>query len=240
MDSKKISVITATYNVADILPNLIACLRSQTEAAFEWVVADGGSNDGTLDLLTEIDDLNLVVSSQPDFGIYDALNRAIKLSSGDYYLVLGADDLLYESGIKLYNEAIKKNSADIVSGAIMAGNKRISAQTHKSTILKMQNALISCHSVGAVIRKGLHESLDYYKKDFPIAADQYFIMSAAQSGARFAYIEDVVGEYDISGYSRQNVGSTLLDFFKVQLRLHNKFIVVPLYFLKIMKNFNKL
>ena len=77
----KLTVITATYNAEKYLPNLIKSLREQTCKDFEWIVADGSSTDRTLELLSEVKDLNLVVSSEPDFGIYDALNRAIKLAS---------------------------------------------------------------------------------------------------------------------------------------------------------------
>lgn len=70
----KLSVITATYNAIEYLPSLIECLRKQEDQDFEWVVADGASTDGTLELLESITDLNIVITSQEDFGIYDALN----------------------------------------------------------------------------------------------------------------------------------------------------------------------
>ena len=89
-----ISIITATYNAAPYLPRLIHSLRGQDFKNFEWVVADGGSSDETLEILSQVDDLNLIVDSRPDQGIYDAFNRAVALSSGDYILFLGADDYL--------------------------------------------------------------------------------------------------------------------------------------------------
>jgi glycosyltransferase involved in cell wall biosynthesis len=69
----QISIITATFNAASHLPDLVSCLRNQTYKNFEWVVADGGSTDDTLNILRTTKDLNVVLSSQPDFGIYDAL-----------------------------------------------------------------------------------------------------------------------------------------------------------------------
>ncbi|OYV85676.1 MAG: hypothetical protein B7Z63_05145 [Ignavibacteriae bacterium 37-53-5] len=85
-----ISVVTATWNAAQHLPGLITSLQGQTDKEFEWVVADGASDDGTLELLRSVTGLNIVISSQQDFGIYDALNRAIRIASGDYYIVCGA------------------------------------------------------------------------------------------------------------------------------------------------------
>ncbi|MDQ6966765.1 MAG: glycosyltransferase, partial [Mariprofundaceae bacterium] len=88
----RISIVTATFNAEQVLPSLIDSLRNQTDMNFEWVVADGASTDGTLDILQGIKDLNVHVSSQSDFGIYDAMNRALRLSTGDFYIVAGADD----------------------------------------------------------------------------------------------------------------------------------------------------
>jgi glycosyltransferase involved in cell wall biosynthesis len=79
-----LSIVTATFNSEKNLPVLVESLRRQTDSDFEWVIADGGSTDGTLSILGKIDDLAIVLSSEPDFGIYDALNRAISLASGEY------------------------------------------------------------------------------------------------------------------------------------------------------------
>src|SRR5699024_1576503 len=94
----KLSIITATFNAVEYLPTLIESLRKQQDKDFEWVVADGASTDGTLELLESIDDLNIQITSREDFGIYDALNRGIKACSGEFYLVMGADDVLYPNG----------------------------------------------------------------------------------------------------------------------------------------------
>jgi glycosyltransferase involved in cell wall biosynthesis len=68
----KISVLTPTYNAASTLPRLVASLQEQTDHNFEWVVSDGNSNDGTLELLLGIDDLDIRITSRSDCGIYDA------------------------------------------------------------------------------------------------------------------------------------------------------------------------
>ena len=81
-----ISIVTATYNAAAHLQGLIASIKAQTDRDFEWVVADGSSSDDTLDILKRIEGVSMLVDSQPDYGIYDAFNRAIKLARGDYYL----------------------------------------------------------------------------------------------------------------------------------------------------------
>ena len=74
----KISVITAVYNAEDCIQHLIESLRKQNDQNFEWVVVDGLSTDSTLEILKKIDDLNIKIISEVDFGIYDALNKGVK------------------------------------------------------------------------------------------------------------------------------------------------------------------
>jgi len=110
-----LSIVTATYNAAAHLPALIESLRGQTDKDFEWIIADGGSNDETQVILNAVRDLNILLDSRPDFGIYDALNRAIKLTTADYYLVLGADDYLYPEAVASFRKVLFDSGADIVS-----------------------------------------------------------------------------------------------------------------------------
>ena len=79
----KISIITATFNSARTIQKLINSLRSQSFKNFEWIVVDGESKDGTLEILHGITDLNLHICSRADFGVFDAINRGIRLSKCD-------------------------------------------------------------------------------------------------------------------------------------------------------------
>jgi glycosyltransferase involved in cell wall biosynthesis len=92
--SLKISVITATFNSEKNISVLIKSLSSQTDKNFEWIVADGGSEDKTLTLVRSIEGVEFEILNGPDFGIYDALNKAIKECRSDYYIVAGSDDSL--------------------------------------------------------------------------------------------------------------------------------------------------
>ena len=92
-----ISIITATFNSAQTLPTLIASIRAQSDRSFEWIVVDGGSRDDTVALLRDAGDVVTRWISEPDFGIYHALNKALLLAQGSYYLVVGSDDTLEHS-----------------------------------------------------------------------------------------------------------------------------------------------
>jgi glycosyltransferase len=235
----KLSIITATYNAIDHFPNLVESLRKQTNKDFEWVIADGGSTDGTVELVESIKDLPIKLIVSDDFGIYDALNKAIKESSGDYYLVLGADDVLYEGAVEIYSSYLN-DDYDIVTANIHAGNG-VLTPTGKRPWLHGQSCYISGHAVGSVYRKSLHEKFGYYSKKYPIAADQFFVLSAIKGGSKVKSIDKLVGEFSTQGLSGTDLLGSYFEFHRVQIALgESKLLQIILLIMNLARNFDKI
>ena len=212
-----ISVITATFNAADLLPGLIDSLRAQSDRDFEWVVVDGASTDATIDLLKASGDIVSTWISEPDFGIYDALNKAIRLSTGEYYLVLGADDWLLPDAIAQYRRHATLSGADLVTASVLLDG-RLSAGKLGRSWWNGMFAYVSGHSVGTLIRRSLHDRFGYYSRRFPVAADMYFIKSACMApDVRVCQADFVAGEHGKAGISSVNKAATFCDCFRVQL-----------------------
>lgn len=215
-----ISIVTATYNAVDVLPELVASLRAQTDQDFEWVVADGASTDGTLDLLRSIKDLNLKIISQEDFGIYDALNRGIKASSGDYYLVVGADDGLYPEAISIYRESLTAN-ADFVTASV-SFDGHVKTAGRGSAWRVGQFAYFSSHAVGVLINRALHDKFGFYSRRYPIAADQLFLLAAVKGGSTITVSRKVVGYFGTGGLSSYDLLGSITELYRVQVQVgHN-------------------
>ncbi|WP_027390798.1 glycosyltransferase [Chrysiogenes arsenatis] len=240
-DSPKLSILTATYNAAHFLPELVASLRQQTDKRFEWIIADGASTDGTVEILENFSDLHITLSSCPDFGIYDALNRAIGLSTTEYYVVLGADDTLYPDAVANYINAIECSNADIISAQIAMPSGQISAGRRKWPWLYSQFAYVSCHSVGVAIRKSLHNEFGLYNRKLPIAADQLFLKSAGDGRVYIFYANFVAGIYSNCGLSSVDVIGSLCEFYRVQLMTgENKFIQTVIFISRLLKHLRRL
>lgn len=230
-----ISVVTATFNAANYLPHLIESLRSQTDKDFEWVVADGASSDATLALLEAASDLNVVILSQPDFGVYDALNRAIKRSSGRYYIVAGADDIFYPDAIENYRNAIERAGADIISANVMYGSRCMKVKKGPSWIFG-QFSHIAAHSLATAFNKDLHYKFGFYSRWYPIAADQLFVMSACNKGALVGNGGFVAGEIGQEGVSSIDRVGNATEVFRVQVALGNsKTMQVLLFILRLLR-----
>lgn len=230
----KISVITATYNAMAHLPALAESLRGQTDKDFEWVVADGASTDGTVEYLQSITDLNLKVISQEDFGIYDALNRGIKACTGEFYLVMGADDILFNNAISDYSGFISSD-LDMITASVDYVVRK-SKPKNKMGWYYGQYKYVSAHAVGLLIRKELHERFGYYSKRFPIAADQYFILKAIKGGAGVYFNGKLAGRHGITGVSGIDRLGVITEFYRVNVEVgFNPKVQTLLYILRLLK-----
>ena len=234
--SCSLSIVTATYNAVSYLPDLIASLRKQTDQDFQWVVADGSSEDGTLTLLRSINDINLLVLSQPDFGIYDALNRAIKAASGDYYIVCGADDVFEPDAIANFRDAIDRTQADIVAANVRYG-KNTCRPKNSMSWLWGHRTYIAAHTLATAFKKDLHQRFGFYSRKYPIAADQLFVMQACQSGAKRINADFVAGEIGNEGVSSVDRVGNATEVFRVQLVLgQSKYLQTLILLLRLLKS----
>jgi glycosyltransferase involved in cell wall biosynthesis len=106
----KISIITVCYNSSETIRDTIESVLSQDHGDIEYLIVDGGSTDNTLDIIGEYGDRVDVVVSEPDQGIYDAMNKGIRLASGDFVGTLNSDDLF--AGDSALSDLVKFLSAN--------------------------------------------------------------------------------------------------------------------------------
>lgn len=232
----KISILTATYNAAATLPRLMESLRSQTDRDFEWIVMDGGSQDETLAQLRGAPDLVNRWQSEADFGIYHALNKAIGLATGTYYLVLGADDLLLPNAINNYRKAALATGADVISAPVVANGVEIMPR-RRLAWWSSSPPFVSSHSVGTLIRTALHNELGLYSRRFPISADTYFFLLAGKSGKSFYYFSELVGIYGTDGLSSNDTLGGMCESFRANAEVRGFWAVhMFLLVLRVIKN----
>lgn len=237
----KISILTATYNAEKFLPGLIESIRNQTDRDFEWVVVDGGSSDGTIALIEASGDLVTRYISERDFGIYDAINKAIRLSCGDYYLVIGADDRLLPEAVELYRQKAQETQAGLVVGAVRIGERAIKPKPDaKISWRRGIWEVVTSHSVGCLIRKSLHEKYGYYSRRYPICADVEFLLKVYDGGEMISRVPQVVGVFSDRGFSGVDYWGSLAENFRVRLERGNPLLgELLLLLLKMIYTFKK-
>lgn len=211
----KFSVVTVCLNAKAALEKSLRSLLAQTDIDYEWVVVDGGSTDGTLELLGEREGEfggRLTWISEPDAGIYDAMNKGIARSKGSFIYMLNAGDVFADDDVLArVAAAIAENpSAMIYYGAVRQGGKRLEfahERLHRRTI---------CHQA-CFIARAAHERFGGYDLKHPIAADYAFLLKASLGKAEFVRMNELIAIYDMTGVSERNLRRQILDFHSVQL-----------------------
>jgi glycosyltransferase involved in cell wall biosynthesis len=240
---KRISIITATYNAAAFLPRLIESLIRQTDQDFEWIVTDGGSTDGTIELVEKSKLIlkNVVIHNQYDFGIYDALNRGIKISTSDFYVVLGADDELLPNGVHTFKIERDGEAADLITFNYYIGSRISKIKKNNLSFLYSQFSYVTGHAVGLLIKKELHNTVGYYSNKFPIAADQLFILNSIRIGAKIKKCSVIVGRFSTEGLSHNDAAGSSTEIFRVNLLLgQNFYIQLLILILRLIKHRSKI
>ena len=171
----KISIVTASFNNRDTIKHTLESVASQKNCEVEHVVIDGGSTDGTLEILKEFP--GIVFLSEPDKGIYDALNKGVKLATGDVVGTLGADDFYpHEHVLERICARFENPDTDVVysdKNYVHPSNLNKVVRHWTSGEYKRENWLkgwMPPH-LSFYIRRKYFEKYGYYNIDFRSAGD---------------------------------------------------------------------
>ena len=223
MDGTLVTIVTSTLNAESKIEQLICSLRNQSVRNFDWIVADGGSSDRTLEILANSLDVLTRLIEGPDFGIYHGLNRAVSMVQTPYYLVIGADDTLDKDAMLYFTRAAVECEADFISGRVSTSDGEVLRPARGNPFRYGHLAYVSQHSVGTLIKTALHKQVGMYSNRFPVAADRHFILKAIKRyGATVYPLNVIVGNYSMTGTSNNQYYNTLLDIFKVDYELSNR------------------
>lgn len=217
MIQPKISVVTVCYNAVRDIEKTILSVVNQTYPNIEYIIIDGGSKDGTMDVVNRYKDKIDVIVSEPDKGIYDAMNKGTKKASGDFLQFLNAGDVLCDSMVldKIFSSGIE-DTVDVVYGDIIYVMKHGTFYKVPEPIDKFTETFPIAHPASFVNKK-VFDSLKFDTR-LKIAADFALLKQIYDKGGNFLYKEGIpVAIFDsISGVSSKNVYQAWLEFNVVQ------------------------
>jgi len=208
----KISIITATWNCAKTLPDCLVSVASQKYANREHVIVDGESTDGTIEVINQHIDQIAIFKSERDKGIYDALNKGIKLATGDVIGFLHADDF-YASAATL--SKIAQAFEDPTVCAVYGDLEYVSQQDTSKVIRRWQSKPFKPRDLGwgwMPAHPTLYVRRDWYRKiggfdiSYRIAADYLSILQLfTQPGFKTEYIPNVLVTMRLGGTSNKSI-----------------------------------
>lgn len=211
----KLSIVTAVFNGKGTIADALGSLFAQTHPAIESIVIDGGSTDGTLDILRAQQDRLSVLVSEPDRGIYDALNKGIRLATGDVVGFLHSDDLLAAPDTLLrVAEAFADPGVDAVYGDLLyvrkASSERVVRYWRAGTFSrgKLAWGWMPPHPA-LYLRRQVYEHFGLFDTSYRITADYDFILRALGSGIRVEYLPEVLVKMRVGGTSNRSVANIM-------------------------------
>jgi glycosyltransferase involved in cell wall biosynthesis len=222
-----VSIIIATYNSAGTLQRCLDSIRYQIYPAIEVIIIDGASTDETLKLLESNSDLISDWKSEPDYGIYDAWNKAIQIANGTWYYFLGSDDILHApdclSKIMKRISTIDKETLVAYGDVLMLhpnGTVRRNGAAWEKTSAKMMAQMSLAHQ-GVFHSRDLFTRFGGFDSSFQIAGDYKIIMQSLTIMPPVYLGDIIVAEQFVGGKSalRKNRVAALLEFRRVQVSL---------------------
>ena len=195
----KLSIITINYNNQVGLQRTIDSVLCQTWKDFEWLVIDGGSTDGSKELIEQYQEHFSYWCSEPDKGVYNGMNKGIKHAIGDYLLFLNSGDALYDPDV-LQKFSELNTEADIISGQAERTDSHEQLR-HYDKSLFMQLYVDTLNHQGTFIKSSLFKDA-LYDESLRITADWKFWMEKIVFGnAKVEVMDFFVVRQDMTGIS---------------------------------------
>ena len=215
-----LTVITVVYNAQETIEETIQSVLSQKCDDFEWIIVDGNSTDKTNEIIKNyIYQANIKVTyiSEPDNGIYDAMNKGIRMASGRYLTFMNADDKYYnENSLKYACDYLKKNACDIMYGDTCIIKNNISFIQKASPLNEIKRNMVFCPQ-STFIRTKIHKD-HMFDTNFKICADYDFFLWAYITGLNFKYVGYTFSVFRYGGASNINIMKTYNEDVKVKVK----------------------
>ncbi|MCW1400968.1 glycosyltransferase [Novosphingobium sp. MW5] len=226
----QISVITAVYNRAGTIAEAVESVARQTHRPLEHIIQDGGSTDGTLQVLEEVCTGIVNVRSEPDQGLYDAINRGISRATGDIIGLMHSDDFFaHENVLSLVAEIMSDPAVDGVFGDLQyvaADNPSRVVRNWKAGAFlpaKLRRGWMPPHPT-FYLRREVFSQWGLYDTGLKISADyDAMLRYLVKGGINLAYIPEVLVKMRVGGASNKSLRNIILksreDF--MAIRRHN-------------------
>lgn len=212
MDSPLFSIITVTLNNIDSLKKTHQSVKGQTHSDYEWIVIDGNSNDGTKEYLREHHANHI---SEPDDGLYDAMNKGIERATGDYLIFMNAGDIFAsKETLQTINQTIGTNQPDFIHGDALEILDSHEVYKKSRAYYKINDGMVTHHQ-SMLYRRNKLNGLRY-NLQYQIAADYDLTYRFIQMNDNVAYISTPVCLFESGGLSENNALRGRIEQFKIR------------------------
>jgi len=195
----KVSVITVVYNAVDTIENTIQSVIEQTYPNIEYIIIDGGSTDGTLQIIEQYKKSISKIVTGPDKGIADAFNKGIALATGDWIGMINADDWYAYNAIERVMLNVTANDAICCGDLTLLGENGF-ALCKKSKVRWLNLGMYIMHPT-CFVRKEVYDKIGLYDTSLRIAVDFDMFLRIKNRGLKIKYIKEMIAFMRTGGAS---------------------------------------
>lgn len=213
----KVSIITVVYNNVSTIKDAIESVLSQSYHNIEYIVIDGASNDGTVELIQSYQNKIAHFISEKDSGIYDAMNKGLKLASGEIIGILNSDDFYLSNNIieKVVENFCAYNVDSVFADLIYVNSKNLNKvvryyDSSYFTPSKFGYGWMPAHPT-FFVKRDIYERYGYFKTDYKIAADyELLVRFLSKYQISYFYLKMPLVKMRLGGVSTMNLRSTFI------------------------------
>lgn len=238
----KVSLITVCLNSAKTLTDTIESIVAQSYQNLEYIIIDGGSTDGTLEIIRRHEKHISVWLSEPDNGIYDAMNKGIRMATGEIVGIVNSDDFLEDNALDVISTAyIKNKQAEVIYGKARVIDDKAKISFIVRPPLDLSGKKIYGMNIphgGVYITKKCYEKHGLYNIKYSLAADHELMVRLATRDINFMYIDEILINQRLGGASSANFLKTINEYRIININNGQSYYKAWMqYFLTIIKTF---
>jgi len=236
----KISIITTSFNSAKTIEDTIKSVINQSYRDIEHIIIDGGSIDGTLDIINKYKDKITKIVSEKDNGIYDAMNKGIKLATGEVVGILNSDDFYSSnSTLQMVADKMMETNSDCVWGDLVYVDQNDTSKVvrdWKSSPYKAGSFQRGWHPPHPTffVKKSVYDKYGLFREDLSTSADfELMLRFLEKNKITSNYISEVLVKMRIGGASTRNYLNIIKNNFLCYKAFKiNKFKISPIFILR--------
>jgi glycosyltransferase involved in cell wall biosynthesis len=232
--SSKVTIITVVFNSKNFLESTINSILQQTYRNIEYIIIDGGSTDGTIDIIKKYESQISYWVSEPDKGIYDAMNKGIAVSKGDYLWFMNSGDHIYSADTLEKTVQGCKTSADIYYGETEIvdehGNK-LRMRRHKApeilTWKSFRTGMMVSHQ-SIIVKKNI---TPFYDLKYKVSADIDWCLKILRKSEIICNSHLILSKIIKQGFSKKFQNTSLKERFWIMAKNYGFFTTVYYHFI---------
>jgi glycosyltransferase involved in cell wall biosynthesis len=245
MQKYLLSIITVVKNDEKNIQKTIESVLNQKNLRYEYIIVDGNSKDKTLKKIQKYKKKIHKIISANDKGIYDAMNKGLKVAKGDIIVFCNSGDTFYKDSLKKVIKLFKKYNYDFVFGTVMRNYMKGKILKHGFSFKRLlyNFDFATSHTTGFFLKKKVYKKIGFYDTRFKCSADYdlYYRMYKGGYKGGSTNRKDIIGNVSSGGYSSK-IGffEHLIEESKIRIKNKQNFFIILLIFINaVVKNFFK-